>query len=174
MGHAGASDYWKKKPLQNRWSCSHRKELCSFSITVYHLEEQSDSEKEERRREKKQSKNRRETTVHHGTGWANDFRSTILATVCLVKQQCNHFCIPNIKKINSCLSDSVYASEWPLTVSQLALQARKRARAWRKEGVSPFPETERWKQVGPWKNAVVSFLETQQAATTLLGSLPQI
>lgn len=35
----------------------------------------------------------------------------------------------------------------PQSVSQLALQARERARAWRKEGVSPFPETERWKQV---------------------------
>lgn len=28
-----------KKPLQNRWSCSHREELDSFCITVYHLEE---------------------------------------------------------------------------------------------------------------------------------------
>lgn len=37
----------------------------------------------------------------------------------------------------------------------------------------PSPQTERWKQVCPCGNAAVMLLDTQQAAVTLLGRLPQ-
>lgn len=65
----------------------------------------------------------------------------------------------------------------PQAVSQLALQARVRARAWRRGGAEdgdfppwlPSPLTERWKQVCLCGNAAVMLLDTQQAAGTLLG-----
>lgn len=37
----------------------------------------------------------------------------------------------------------------------------------------PSPQTERWKQVCLCGNAAVMLLDTQQAAVTLLGRLPQ-
>lgn len=37
----------------------------------------------------------------------------------------------------------------------------------------PSPQTERWKQVCLCGNAAMMLLETQQAAITLLGCLPQ-
>lgn len=70
----------------------------------------------------------------------------------------------------------------PQSVSQLALQARVRATAWRRRGGGggmgtspwrPSPQTERWKQVCLCGNAAVMLLDTQQAAVTLLGRLPQ-
>lgn len=69
----------------------------------------------------------------------------------------------------------------PQSVSQLALQARVRARAWRRRrrgaglrgwghppGSHPHRQ-ERWKQVCLCGNAAVMLLDTQQAAVTLLG-----
>lgn len=66
----------------------------------------------------------------------------------------------------------------PQWVSQLALQARVRARAWRKEGMGtspwrPSPQTKKWKQVCLCGNAAVMLLDTQQAAVTLPGRFPQ-
>lgn len=65
------------------------------------------------------------------------------------------------------------------SVSQLALQARRRARAqgrWGVWGASPWPpspQTERWKQVCLCVNTAMMLLETQQAAITLLGRSPR-
>lgn len=84
------------------------------------------------------------------------------------------------------LSHFMHQNGLPQSVSQLALQARERARAWRRRrrgcgggrggGPPPgslSPQTERWKQVRPCGNAAVMSLETQQAAVTLLERLPQ-
>lgn len=68
----------------------------------------------------------------------------------------------------------------PQSVSQLALQARVRARAWRRGEVgdgdfplAPIP-TDREMEASVWcGNAAVMLLDTQQAAVTLLGLLPQ-
>lgn len=62
------------------------------------------------------------------------------------------------------------------SVSQLALQARRRARAQGRWGASPWlpsPQTERWKQVCLCVNTAMMLLETQQAAIPLLGRSPR-
>lgn len=75
---------------------------------------------------------------------------------------------------------SVYAPEWPSTVSQLALQARVRAKGMEggdgSVGASLWlrsPQKEEWKQVCLCGNAALMLLDTQQAAVTLLQRLPR-
>lgn len=77
------------------------------------------------------------------------------------------------------LTHFMHQNGLPQSVSQLALQARVRARAWRRGGGWGLPpgshphRQERWKQVCLCGNAAVMLLDTQQAAITLLGRLPQ-
>lgn len=63
-------------------------------------------------------------------------------------------------KDNLDISDSLFMHQngLPQWVSQLALQARVRARAWRKGGglgfpLCPSPQTEKWKQVSVWERS---------------------
>lgn len=85
-----------------------------------------------------------------------------LVLICLFKKNTNGACTRMAFHIQS--------------VSQLALQARRRARAQGRWGASPWlpsPQTERWKQVCLCVNTAMMLLETQQAAIPLLGRSPR-
>lgn len=85
-----------------------------------------------------------------------------LVLICLKKNKTNGACTRMAFHIQS--------------VSQLALQARRRARAQGRWGASPWlpsPQTERWKQVCLCVNTAMMLLETQQAAIPLLGHSPR-